>query len=329
MPTPIRFSSIVAFAGLLLIAATACNTTNRRAAPAAGTAEPERAHVSAAPTSPARSDPSPDPARAEPVMLASADEPPAPPTTAATTPAPDAQAQREAEAKAKQEAEEKARKEAKEDRDRLRKLAKLEKDLETARLRLSKTRLDHEHAELRFNEAQARTKVDLDLARQKLQQLKEVTQPNRIARSELNLAWGQDGLLEAQEELQQLELMYNEEEFADKTKEIVIDRARRRLERTQRDLELRRDEHKILLELSIPMETREHELAVEDKQRELANMTRDEASAKLDRQLAIMGAEAEITRLENEASDVREDIKEAADKKAAAQQAQSGPAQEP
>ena len=72
-------------------------------------------------------------------------------------------------------------------------------------------------------------------------------------------------LAEAQQELEQLELMYSEEEFADQTKEIVLERGRRRLERTQRDLELRRADFATLQEQTLPVERREHELRVVDK----------------------------------------------------------------
>jgi hypothetical protein len=58
-------------------------------------------------------------------------------------------------------------------------------------------------------------------------------------------------------------------------------------------------------------------------------MQRDEASAKLERQIALINAEEEITRLENEQADVQEEMQDAQKKKAeAAQKAPPSPAGE-
>ena len=63
----------------------------------------------------------------------------------------------------------------------------------------------------------------------------------RVSRAELGFQFAQDGAKEAEQELQQLEMMYQEDEFADKTKEIVLERGRRRLERSKRSLAIETD----------------------------------------------------------------------------------------
>jgi hypothetical protein len=206
--------------------------------------------------------------------------------------------------------------EAKKARERQRKLAKLERSLETAGLNLEKTKLSAAHAERQFRDAAGKAEADLDLARTKYENFLEIALPNRIARAELGLQGAEDGATEAREELDQLEQMYSDEQFADATKEIVVERARRRLERTQRDLELRREEFRTLVENTLPIEQWELELGVQEKERGLAQLRRGRETTVIDQNVATMNAEAEITRLENELSDVQEEIAEAGSKPA-------------
>jgi hypothetical protein len=227
------------------------------------------------------------------------------------------------EEKAKEEAAkgEEAEDEAKKARERERKLAKLERDLEVAGLKLSKEQLASKQAEIQFEESLAKAMGELGVAKQKLDNLREVSAPQRVAWAELGLQRAEDRFTEAQEELEQLELMYSDEQFADKTKEIVVERARRQLERSRRDLELRKKDLDTLVKVTIPLETTEHELGVQEKERALQQVRRNHETAMLDKQVGVLNAEAEIVRLENELADVKEEIEEArqkdAEKKAA------------
>ncbi len=209
----------------------------------------------------------------------------------------------------------KQKEEVKKARERERKLERLESDVSMARLRLDKARLARDHEERQFAESADKAERELAIARNKFAVFQEVTAPNRIARSELGLQMTEDGFHEAEEELDQLDLMYSEDQFADKTKEIVIDRARRRLERSQRDLDLRGTEHETLVSITIPQETTDQELDIQQKERGLDQLRRGHATNMIEQRLGVMGAEAEIVKLENELADVREEI---ADAKAAA-----------
>src|SRR5439155_9456262 len=157
----------------------------------------------------------------------------------------------------------------------------------------------------------------LELARRKLQHFQEHTAPTRVAQTELGLRGSEDGFKEAQEELAQLEMMYKDEQFADKTKEIVLERGRRRLERSQKDLEIRRRELADLKEKQLPLEMEEQAQAVGEKERELERLRHEEQSTKLDKQIGIMSAEFEIARLQDEMTVLDKEIaaaKEKADK---------------
>ena len=189
-----------------------------------------------------------------------------------------------------------------------RKLAKLERDLAIAQQRMKRAGMAIEHAGVDGQNSIAKAEAELDIARRKLETFEEKTVPTRIARAELNLQGAEDRVLEAKQELEQLELMYKDEEFADKTKEIVLERGRRRLERSQRSLEIQRVDLATLTEKTIPVELEEHELRVREKHRALERARRSAESTRLDKQIALMGAESEITRLKTEIEVLIEEI---------------------
>ena len=298
---------------LLLLAISGCAQSDRDQELAAGSPQ-------AQPSSPAPA--TVEPAESEPAA-ATVDEPEQATLAAAQQEAaeeadPQAQvkAKREAEEKAEKEAEEKAKKEAKEACKRERKLPKLERDLDVAKMKLEKAEHGARNDEIQFGESVEKAEAELNIARRKLGNLVEITAPHRIARAELTLQRAEDGFKDAQQELAQLELMYSDEQFADQTKEIVIERAKRRLARSQRDLELRHKETETLREVTIPLEITEHELRLVGKERALTQLKRGRGITVIDKRIAVIGAEAEIIRLDNALSDLREEIEEAAQKKA-------------
>jgi len=220
-----------------------------------------------------------------------------------------------------------AKQKAKQAKERQRKLVRLERDLQVSRLRLSKAKLEEQDAEIRAEESLLNAEVQLELAQDRLRDFLEIHKPQRIAWNELGLRRAEDGLTNARQELQQLELMYAQDEFADQTKEIVIDRARRELERAERDLELRRRDSSTLTEVTLPLEQREHELAVQDRERDLARVRRERETTMIDKAIALLNAESEVARLEQELEDLREEIAEAA--KEQGSQTEPGPPPQP
>lgn len=198
----------------------------------------------------------------------------------------------------------------KEMRKKDRQLAKLERNLETAQIKLDKTKLSHEHALLREQLSVSRREIELELARRRYDQFMQKSLPSRIAWSELGLLRVADNITEAREELEQLEMMYREDEVDEKTKEIVIGRSRVRLERSLRDQELRQADFDTLMNESIPIETREQELRLEDAEQTLERARESLLISELDRRINIIGAEDEITRIQGELEDAREEAAE-------------------
>lgn len=217
---------------------------------------------------------------------------------------------------------------AKKARQREQKLARLRRDLEMARLRRTKAQLVLANAEAAFEQTVAKAESELAIAREKLRIFDEFRQPNRVARAELDLQRAEDRMQNDTEELQQLEIMYSDEQLADQTKEIVIDRAKRQLQRTQRDLELRRQELRTLVEVTLPLEREELELQVTQKEHALAQARRNHETRQMDNAVAAKKAEAELIKLEEEIVDLEEEIAEAAADAAAGPEAATKEAQE-
>jgi hypothetical protein len=182
----------------------------------------------------------------------------------------------------------------------------LQRRLHVAQLLLAKARTEIELGDLRYRDQVRHAEMELELAKRRQQSFAKFTVPHRLARAELSLQQAEDGVLEARAELQQLQ----QESSATRPAGLVRDQtavtcAQRRLQRLERDLELRRDEFKTLKEVTLPLEQSELDLAAEVKKRAVLQAQRDNEGPLIDRQIAVLKAEAEVTRLE-ELADGRE-----------------------
>lgn len=213
------------------------------------------------------------------------------------------------EAKARRE---EAEKKAKEARERARKRKRLQRELEMAGIRHEKQAMSHEFQTRAALTTLERTRSELEVAVRRLDNLTKESIPTRLARTELSLQYAQDGVKEAEEELTQLEMMYKEEQLADQTKEIVLERSRRRLDRSRRSLTLSTAETKNMREFAIPLEIRDAEQAVDAKKREVEKLEFDQRTAEIDQKLALLSAEAEMERLRHELEDLEEEERKAA-----------------
>ena len=89
-------------------------------------------------------------------------------------------------------------------------------------------------------------------------------------------------------------------DFADKTKEIVLQRGRRRLERSRTNLDIRSKTFLFLQNHSLPLEHKELQFKLEQASLLLAKTQRDAKAGELDKQIAILTAEAGVAKLEFE-----------------------------
>lgn len=136
---------------------------------------------------------------------------------------------------------------------------------------------------------------DLAAARRALEAFKAVERPRAEGESKLDLDRARHRLLDAEAELAELEAMYDADDFAEKTKELVLARGRRSLEAAQRAVALAELEHQHLVSQELPEKERElaralaeAELAAQEARRALERTTLevDLALAKAKHELA-------------------------------------------
>src|SRR5262249_22076771 len=104
------------------------------------------------------------------------------------------------------------------------KRVKLGRDLELARAKLENGRADLRRTEQTNAETTAAAETDLAISQRALASFDEKSAKLCLERARLEFTQVQDSVEEAKEELQQLELMYEKTDLADKTKEFVIQR---------------------------------------------------------------------------------------------------------
>lgn len=172
--------------------------------------------------------------------------------------------------------------------------ASADRDLATARDKLAIARLQVDLAEKRTETGRLRKERELELARSELAQFEESDAPTRLAKSKLDLARRRDAVTEQKEELAQLEMMYEQQDLADKTREIVLQRGKRRVERAEADLAIGERETATLEGKVLPRERAKLALEIDVKARELEEMKRDAESTLLDKRMALRSAEADV-----------------------------------
>ncbi|UCG32784.1 MAG: hypothetical protein JSU68_14095 [Phycisphaerales bacterium] len=188
-----------------------------------------------------------------------------------------------------------------------RKRALLARQLAIAAEKVKKARLALAHQQAEDQDKIARKSTERELVETKLRDFEGHNAPQRIEEARLELRRAEDSVKDAEEELAQLEMMYAEEDLADKTREIVLERGRRRLERARRDLDLKRTALANLEEHDLPREAAELRAQAADKASELEGLQRASETNLLDKQIALMEAEAEVTRLQAEIDELDEE----------------------
>ncbi len=182
--------------------------------------------------------------------------------------------------------------------DNEKKRADLQRSLPVAVEKVKRAELAVEHQSAGTKAAIANAERAYELSLRKLAIFREQEAPLRVEQARLSLRRARDYAQEQEEELDQLELMYSEDDLAEKTAEIVLERGRRRLERARRALQLEATELENL------------QKDADEKERELQAARRTGELDRLDKQIALMEAQTEVARLEAELADLDDKEKE-------------------
>ena len=187
-------------------------------------------------------------------------------------------------------------------RDLERRIATARSQREIANLELEA--FDDDHA-VKLRHAAA----EIDMARAALALFSEAAMPNRIAAEQLNLQSSEDRATEAREELEQIKIMYAEQDLDDLTAEFVVSRGERNNARAQARLEIQKAELEALRERELPQELARLELAVDKAEAARAQLEREGAIGRAGKVLALKESGDELSDLEEELAEAREETK--------------------
>lgn len=134
--------------------------------------------------------------------------------------------------------------------------------------------------------------ADVQMAQANLANFEKVKAPNRKATAEMSLQGAKDQAVEAAEELQQLEIMYKDQDLHDMTQEFVISRGKRRAQRAERRIAIQEKDYASILEHELPMERKKLEISLRKAEEKFAK-------TKLDGEMARRGKEIKILESEN------------------------------
>ena len=180
--------------------------------------------------------------------------------------------------------------------------------LELANVRLQRAQMDAEQQQTESGLATTKAQLELRLAQKALDHYVKVEMPAKRSRGELDLTQGKDFLTEQEEELAQLELMYKNDDLGDKTKEIVLARSKRRLDRARQSIALQTKELDDLLTVQQPDQKEKLELAVKDKENDLHRAEFAAKTAQIDKDLAVRTQAMEVEKQKREVEKARKAV---------------------
>ena len=157
-----------------------------------------------------------------------------------------------------------------------------------------------QHFEESSRDALARAEQEVDLSTMALKQFTDFEMKIKLDRSQHRLQMTKDGLEEAKEEMAQLEMMYKEQDLADKTREIVLRRGKRRVERAEAGLAIEMRDQEQLATQTLPLEEKRLKMDLESKQKALAQTRRTTEEALADKKIALMSCEFDVTKIKSE-----------------------------
>lgn len=193
--------------------------------------------------------------------------------------------------------------------------AELERKLELARLELDLARLEQEQ-ELDLAERElSAARLELEVARLSQQAFLTLGREHELEEARLDLDRSRGRAEDAEAELAELESMYAAEEFASKTKELVLTRSHRDLELARRALALAERKRQQLESYELP--EKEHELA-KDLQAAETGVVEAEQSLehrRLEHRVSVLEAETEVAELERKLRALDEEGDEEGEKK--------------
>lgn len=175
-------------------------------------------------------------------------------------------------------------------------MEKLEHELRVAQTKLEIARLEMENAMVQQEQSLGHERTKLALAEAELANFLDVEMPNRIASEELSLQGAKDSAKDAEDELEQLEIMYAEQDLEEMTREYVISRGRRRAVRASARIAISERGLAALKEFEMPSKRTKLEMGVAQAREAVERAERANAVARMRKELSVREAEVAVDR---------------------------------
>ncbi|MDH5641963.1 MAG: HlyD family secretion protein, partial [Nitrospira sp.] len=134
-----------------------------------------------------------------------------------------------------------------------------EENLQEAKDAAMAAQLGHASAERALTVAEgtldariAKATSDLEAARADFKRWNEYGREDALAIAEMNIQSQRDRVQDQQEEIDQLQKLYDGEDLAKESQDIVLNRSRRRLAQSKKSLDMAENAHKVFLEETFP-----------------------------------------------------------------------------
>lgn len=176
----------------------------------------------------------------------------------------------------------------------------VEQKIEVQRAKIEAAELELESARAQSDASISAARVDVQLAHAQLAAFREFDVATRTASATLDLRGAEDRAAEAAEELAQIQIMYDEQDLDDLTREYVISRGRRNAERAAARIEITKRELERLKEHTLRHEERSLELAAERAEASLAAAERAAEIERRGKQISLQELRNGLAELERE-----------------------------
>lgn len=186
------------------------------------------------------------------------------------------------------------------------------RDIEYAKVSVQTSLIDRQIRTMSIEQELKNAELALGKARKDYEQHSKETAPRELEEQRMRLDQQTYRAEEAKDELAELEAMYEADEFAKATKELVIKRGRRQMEMADRGLAIARRELAEYEGHTMPERDRELRQKVADAELALAKARLESDKARLELDVAQRQADDKVKDLQTEIEEVEKKLAEAA-----------------
>jgi len=182
------------------------------------------------------------------------------------------------------------------------------RELDYARLGLETAAIDRQVRSLVVEVGLSRARLDLDKAKKELDLFLTAHKPREVEEHKITIDAQTYRAEEAKDEQAELESMYKDDEFAKKTKELVLKRGKRQVELADRGLAVAKKEQEVFEQHTLPDRERDLRRKVDDGETEVKKTELEQRKAALELDVQKRQAEDKVHDLELDVKELEQKL---------------------